>query len=46
MSLPNKEEVLDCIFEERWAGFVERVDAIARSPSGKFEEVISRVGDV
>jgi AcrR family transcriptional regulator len=28
----NKEEILETIFEERWNGFVETVEAIAESP--------------
>jgi TetR/AcrR family fatty acid metabolism transcriptional regulator len=35
----NKEEILETIFEERWTGFVETVEAIAEAPTATSEKL-------
>jgi TetR/AcrR family fatty acid metabolism transcriptional regulator len=35
----NKEEILETIFEERWTGFVETVEAIAEAPTRTEEKL-------
>lgn len=36
----NKEEILDTIFNERWSGFLETVEAIADSPASTQERLV------
>ena len=37
----NKEEILSTIFEERWTGFIEAVDAIATAPTSTEDKLVS-----
>ncbi len=37
----NKEEILATIFEERWSGFIEAVDAIASGPTSTEDKLVS-----
>jgi TetR/AcrR family fatty acid metabolism transcriptional regulator len=37
----NKEEILDTIFQERWGGFLEAVDAIAEGASSTEDKLLS-----
>jgi AcrR family transcriptional regulator len=37
----NKEEILSTIFEERWGGFLEAVDDVARSPGSTQDRLLS-----
>jgi TetR/AcrR family fatty acid metabolism transcriptional regulator len=37
----NKEEILHTIFEERWGGFLEAVEAIADAPSPTEDKLVS-----
>jgi TetR/AcrR family fatty acid metabolism transcriptional regulator len=40
----NKEEILRSIFEERWSGFLEAVEAIAASPTSVEDKLVSVAG--
>jgi TetR/AcrR family fatty acid metabolism transcriptional regulator len=37
----NKEEILDTIFQERWSGFLEAVEAIADGPNSTEDKLLS-----
>ncbi len=37
----NKEEILHTIFEERWSGFLEAVEAIAAAPTSSEDKLVS-----
>ncbi len=37
----NKEEILSSIFEERWTGFLDQVDAIAREATPTREKLVA-----
>ena len=37
----NKEEILDTIFQERWSGFLEAVEAIADGPTATEDKLLS-----
>jgi len=37
----NKEEILDTIFQERWSGFLEAVEAIADGPNPTEDKLLS-----
>ena len=37
----NKDEILATIFEERWSGFIEAVEAIAASPTPTADKLVS-----
>jgi AcrR family transcriptional regulator len=40
----NKEEILRSIFEERWSGFLEAVEAIAAAPTSVEDKLVSVAG--
>jgi len=37
----NKEEILDTIFQERWSGFLEALEAIAAGPASTEDKLLS-----
>jgi len=37
----NKEQILDTLFEERWSGFIEAVEGVARSPATTEEKLVA-----